>query len=317
MPRQHAYSTGPKTEAGKAVAARNATTHGLFCRQTVLPHLGEDPQAYQRLLDTLIEQLRPRNLMERQYLELWADASWKLRRFSRLEAQAWEDPRLTDDTRLAKLERLARLQNSLRRQMDKAVKMLLGEVHDLYEGRIREDVMAKREWTESSCHNRMTAEFVEREVQANRHWPMDEDILREGVDTPPPPPDPQPEKKAPRSGKTSKKVQNELPEEGFSEEGLPQTRQEICQNELPAQDTDEAEDTDEESRNASESWSEADWDAAYPLSDKEQREREIQSLEDRVNDGTMTPREKVDLLTSSNIPGWYSAGDKRIVIHRK
>ena len=93
-------ATGPRTPAGKAVSARNATTHGLFCRQTVLPHLGEDPQAYKSLLDALHEQLRPRNLMETQYLELWADASWKLRRLSRLEAQVWEDS-LDEDARLA------------------------------------------------------------------------------------------------------------------------------------------------------------------------------------------------------------------------
>ena len=34
---------GPKTPQGRAVAARNATTHGLFSRDVVLPQLGEDP----------------------------------------------------------------------------------------------------------------------------------------------------------------------------------------------------------------------------------------------------------------------------------
>ncbi|MBV9851136.1 MAG: hypothetical protein JO250_15820 [Armatimonadetes bacterium] len=107
------HATGPRTPAGKAVSARNATTHGLFCRQAVLPHLGEDPAAYDRLLAALREQLRPRNLMESQYLELWAEASWKMRRLSRLEAQVWEDDGTDEDARLIKLERLARLQGGL------------------------------------------------------------------------------------------------------------------------------------------------------------------------------------------------------------
>ncbi len=61
MPPFHPTKLSGKTPAGKAISARNATTHGLFCRQTVLPHLGEDPAGYQRLLDTLHEQLRPRD----------------------------------------------------------------------------------------------------------------------------------------------------------------------------------------------------------------------------------------------------------------
>jgi hypothetical protein len=29
------HATGPKTAYGKAISARNATTHGIFCRQTI------------------------------------------------------------------------------------------------------------------------------------------------------------------------------------------------------------------------------------------------------------------------------------------
>ena len=178
-----ATATGPKTAAGKAVSARNATPHGLFCRQTVLPHLGEDPAGYQKLLDTLHEQLRPSNLMETQYLELWADASWKMRRLSRLEAQAWEDDGLDEDTRLTKLERLARLQTSLRRQLDRAVRMLSQDVPNLFAHRTREDVLAKLHLTETQCaRNPFRAEDAEQAIQANRHWPAPADDFTDGLD---------------------------------------------------------------------------------------------------------------------------------------
>ena len=177
-----ATATGPKTAAGKAVAARNATTHGLFCRQTVLPHLGEDPAGFQKLLDTLSEQLRPRNLMESQYLELWADASWKLRRLSRLEAQVWEDS-LDEDARLAKLERLIRLQTSLRRQLDRAVRMLSQDVPNLFAHRTREDILAKLHLTETQCaENPYREQDVERAIQANRHWPAPAADFTDGLD---------------------------------------------------------------------------------------------------------------------------------------
>lgn len=144
------------------------TTHGLFCRQTVLPHLGEDPDGYQKMLGALMEGLDPRTLMERQYLELWADASWKLRRLSRWEAQLWETDAPDEDALLAKLERLSRLQTTLRRQLDKAVRMLGGaDVPTLYAQRARRSILADRGWTEVDCHSdREIARRVEGEVLA-------------------------------------------------------------------------------------------------------------------------------------------------------
>jgi hypothetical protein len=172
-----------KTDAGRAISARNATTHGIFCRQTVLPHLGEDPAAYQRILDTLNEQLRPRNLMEIQYLELWAECSWKLRRLSRMEAEVWEDDSLDQDKLLTKLERLARFQTSLRRQMDKAVQLLSQTVTELFARRTREDVLEKMGTTDSYCsRDPNRSHRVEGEVLANLHWPLPGKGLTEGLD---------------------------------------------------------------------------------------------------------------------------------------
>jgi len=59
----------PTTDAGKAIACRNATTHGLFARDVVLPSLGEDPEGYRRLEAEWMAQLPPRTLLERHYVE--------------------------------------------------------------------------------------------------------------------------------------------------------------------------------------------------------------------------------------------------------
>ena len=56
-------ATGPTTPQGKAIASRNATTHGLFARDIVLPSLGEDPEGYRQLADEFSAQIAPRNLL--------------------------------------------------------------------------------------------------------------------------------------------------------------------------------------------------------------------------------------------------------------
>lgn len=124
------------------------------------------------MLMSLMEGLDPRTLMERQYMELWADASWKLRRLSRWEAQLWEADTPDEDALLAKLERLSRRQTTLRRQLDKAVRMLGGvDVPTLYAQRARRAVFADKGWTEVECRtDRRMARDVEAHVLADLQW---------------------------------------------------------------------------------------------------------------------------------------------------
>lgn len=121
------------------------------------------------MLMSLMDGLDPRTLMERQYMELWADASWKLRRRSRWQAQLWEADAPDVDALLAKLERLSRLQTTLRRQLDKAVRMLGGaDVPTLYAQRARRAVLADKGWTEVECRtDRRMARDVEAHVLAD------------------------------------------------------------------------------------------------------------------------------------------------------
>ncbi len=102
-------------DGGRAVSARNATTHGLFARDIVHPSLGEDPEGYRQLAEEFTAQLAPRNLLERHYVEKIAAASWRLRRLRRWQAQLFEDTTLTEDERLDRLDKVLRPETALPR----------------------------------------------------------------------------------------------------------------------------------------------------------------------------------------------------------
>ena len=144
-------ATGPRTDDGKRIAARNATTHGLFARDVVLTHLGEDPQGYEALLAELTAQLSPKNLLERHYTEKIAAASWRLRRLHRWQAQLFEDPKLTEDEALSRLDRVMRHETTLHRQIDMSVKMLARELPRLFQDRAREEALDYLGATEDYC----------------------------------------------------------------------------------------------------------------------------------------------------------------------
>ena len=141
----------PTTDTGKAIAARNATTHGLFARDVVLPHLGEDPAGYQTLADALAQQLAPQNLVEHHYVEKIAAASWRLRRLQRWQAQLYEDDTLDEGERLDRLDKTLRHETALHRQIDTAVKLLAKDVPQLYARRVRARVLEDAMLSEREC----------------------------------------------------------------------------------------------------------------------------------------------------------------------
>ena len=151
-PAPHA-ATGPRTPAGKAVSARNATTHGLFARDVVLPALGEDPHGYRLLEDAWLAQLPPRTLLEQHYVEKIAAASWRLRRLHRWQAQLFEDDTLTEETRLDRLDKALRHETHLHRQIDTAVKMLGKDAPALYARRVRDEVLEEAQTSERECRD--------------------------------------------------------------------------------------------------------------------------------------------------------------------
>src|SRR6476660_8399356 len=86
-------STGPKTEAGKAVSAGNALRHGLTAHQVVLA--GEDPAEFEALREDLTREIAPITAMEALLVDRLAQLFWRLRRVAKFEAAllAWREAR--------------------------------------------------------------------------------------------------------------------------------------------------------------------------------------------------------------------------------
>ncbi len=77
-------STGPKTDAGRAVSSLNAVKTGLTGRIVLLP--ADDAAAYQNHLDRIYASHAPATDDEKQLVQLIADTEWRLLRIAPLEA---------------------------------------------------------------------------------------------------------------------------------------------------------------------------------------------------------------------------------------
>ena len=87
--RNGARSRGPKTAAGKARSARNATRHGLTARTVVLVR-EEERAAHAALRADLSARLRPQGALEEHWARHLLDALWRLSRLDLLEARTLE-----------------------------------------------------------------------------------------------------------------------------------------------------------------------------------------------------------------------------------
>ena len=90
-------STGPKTEEGKARAAKNARTLGLFIADSVLPQ--EDPQEFADILTGYWAEYKPETPIEIQLVKDLTLSTFKKRRYNRMEtAVLWH--KRPGDTRM-------------------------------------------------------------------------------------------------------------------------------------------------------------------------------------------------------------------------
>jgi hypothetical protein len=83
--RNGAKSAGPKSEPGKAAAARNSLQHGLTAQKLVC--FDEKWQDFMSAHDALRDALEPADAIEEQLVERIALSAWRLRRASRVEAE--------------------------------------------------------------------------------------------------------------------------------------------------------------------------------------------------------------------------------------
>lgn len=93
-------STGPRTEAGKAVVAQNAVRHGLLAEKTVIS--GEDPGQFESYRAMLLAELHPAGAMEAILAERIVGLAWRLRRADRLQAEIFDTLLAKDDRPLTR-----------------------------------------------------------------------------------------------------------------------------------------------------------------------------------------------------------------------
>ena len=78
------FSTGPKTDEGKATASLNAVKTALTGRTVLLP--GDDAAEYERYIRAYEDELKPVGQRESDLVQSIADTAWRLRRIPALEA---------------------------------------------------------------------------------------------------------------------------------------------------------------------------------------------------------------------------------------
>src|SRR4051794_36178094 len=86
-------STGPRTEAGKAVSSLNAVKTGL-CGRAVLLADEEEARAYQEHVERVVAWWAPDNVEEHALVQSLADTQWRLESIPGLESALYAQARL-------------------------------------------------------------------------------------------------------------------------------------------------------------------------------------------------------------------------------
>jgi hypothetical protein len=123
--RQNAqFSTGPRTESGKAKSSRNALTMGLYTRTDYVKP--EERDIYKDFCETMYDELCPASLLEETLVSEITGASWRLRRCSAAEGEladfADTDP-LLDETKSKTIRSIARARSTASSLAEEAAAM--------------------------------------------------------------------------------------------------------------------------------------------------------------------------------------------------
>ena len=143
--RENGALGGPKTDSGKAVSSQNATTHGAYTRNVVLTT--EDQEIFNQFHRDYLAEWQPIGRTECDLVTQITVSAWKIRRLYPVDTCLWElaMARQADEIKtkhghieaemrnafafelLAEAPALAslnRAENHLRRQMDRAIRVL-------------------------------------------------------------------------------------------------------------------------------------------------------------------------------------------------
>jgi hypothetical protein len=115
-------STGPRTEAGKAVSSMNSLKHGLTSRRVVLP--GEHQADFDRLHNQLFSDHAPVGGLETELVAEIAACLWRLQRARRYESTLLETSSFelfVSPTQAKGFETLLRYMGAIERQLNRAI----------------------------------------------------------------------------------------------------------------------------------------------------------------------------------------------------
>jgi len=115
-------STGPRTEAGKAVSSMNSLKHGLTSRKVVLP--GENQAGFDRLHNQLLSEHAPVGALETELVAEIVACLWRLQRARRYESTILETRSFelfVSHTQAKGFETLLRYMSAIERQLNRAI----------------------------------------------------------------------------------------------------------------------------------------------------------------------------------------------------
>ena len=115
-------STGPRTEAGKAISSMNSLRHGLTAKTVVLR--GENQADFDRLHNQLLTEHEPEGALETEIVAEIAACLWRLQRARRYESTLLETSSFelfVSHTQAKGFETLLRYMGSIERQLNRAI----------------------------------------------------------------------------------------------------------------------------------------------------------------------------------------------------
>ena len=122
MPNSSNTSTGPRTDAGKAISSMNSLKHGLTSRRVVLP--GENQADFDRLHSQLLADHAPAGALETELVAEIAACLWRLQRARLYESTVLETSSFelfVSHTQAKGFETLLRYMGAIERQLNRAI----------------------------------------------------------------------------------------------------------------------------------------------------------------------------------------------------